>query len=349
MLTLLHSRWQCILVILFCTTVQVCLAAPCSQFCAAKWNKCGGYRKDESGERVRMDRRCCDPNFHCVQRRDGFAQCRPKKRGIPATWEGSVLECEASAPDQLPQVSKKDAKCGNQVAACTDPYPCCSTSGQCGCTGAHCGAGCQSFYGTCAKSISGTPTQDPADSTPADSSPADSSPTDDAPTDSAPTDSAPTDSAPADSAPTDSAPTDSTPTDNAPVADDTLCAHSWIEAAVSENNRLRSISGTTDLECDEAASQLAASWSEEMCQIGLSHDDFASRCAQLGYGFCAENVLYNFHDSADAGIKSIAQWKDSPPHNENMHRSTYNVVGYGFFKCDDGKVMWTGLYGAKSK
>lgn len=85
------------------------------------------------------------------------------------------------------------------------------------------------------------------------------------------------------------------------------------------------------------------------CRTGLSHKDFASRCVELGYGFCAENVLYNYHTSDDAGDKSIAQWHSSPPHSANMHNGKYSVVGYGFFLCPDGKLMWTGLYGSKAK
>ena len=85
------------------------------------------------------------------------------------------------------------------------------------------------------------------------------------------------------------------------------------------------------------------------CRTGLSHDNFASRCAELGYTHCAENVLYNFHDMEDAGEKSITQWESSPPHSTNMKNTAYEVAGYGFVKCPDGKVMWTGLYGLKGK
>jgi uncharacterized protein YkwD len=85
------------------------------------------------------------------------------------------------------------------------------------------------------------------------------------------------------------------------------------------------------------------------CRTGLSHDKFTSRCAELGYKYCAENVLYNFYNQDTAGVQSITQWHSSPPHSKNMNNGIYSHVGYGFFLCPDGKLMWTGLYGSKSK
>lgn len=46
----------------------------------------------------------------------------------------------------------------------------------------------------------------------------------------------------------------------------TICDHAWVQSAVVENNRLRSLSGAMALVCDEEASKVAAAWSEEMCK-----------------------------------------------------------------------------------
>lgn len=135
-------------------------------------------------------------------------------------WTCVSPHAEASDTEQLPRVSEKDGECGQQVAACADPYPCCSVSGRCGCTGQHCGIGCQSLYGTCAKEISTTQT-----------------------------------------------PLTDAPVTNAPVASpDTSCSNAWVVSAIAANNELRALAGEQALVCDEAASQLAASWSETMCQ-----------------------------------------------------------------------------------
>lgn len=72
-----------------------CAAASCStESCARTWNRCGGFLR-ENGGRSRLDRRCCDPDSHCVQFSAAYAQCRPKKRVIPQFWSGEVLECGA--------------------------------------------------------------------------------------------------------------------------------------------------------------------------------------------------------------------------------------------------------------
>lgn len=135
------------------------------------------------------------------------------------SWLRLLSYAEASSSEQLPRVSEKDGTCGQQAAACIDPYPCCSATGQCGCTAAHCGIGCQTLYGTCGKSTSPAVTA-------------------------------------------------------VPPAATTLCGHAWVQAAMTENNRLRDLSGALALTCDEEASKVATSWSEEMCQ-------YASSLAQL--------------------------------------------------------------------
>jgi hypothetical protein len=140
-----------------------------------------------------------------------------------------MSHAEAAASEQLPQVSEKGGKCGDQIAACTDPYPCCSAAGQCGCTGAHCGSGCQSLYGTCGTSTPQSPAQSPTTGTP-------------------------------------TTPGDETPITSVTNANSgTSCSHAWVQSAIEENNKLRSLTGAAALACDETASQLAASWSQEMC------------------------------------------------------------------------------------
>jgi uncharacterized protein YkwD len=76
----------------------------------------------------------------------------------------------------------------------------------------------------------------------------------------------------------------------------------------------------------------------------ISHDKFSENCVKADFGGCAENVLYNFQKGDSAAAESMQQWFDSSGHLANI-MGNYAEVGYGFFKCDDGRVYWTGLYG----
>jgi hypothetical protein len=79
----------------------------------------------------------------------------------------------------------------------------------------------------------------------------------------------------------------------------------------------------------------------------LSHDGFSSRCEEIGWGGCAENVLYNYEDSVDAASTSMTQWYNSEGHRNNLMNPVYTKVGFGYVKCtsDDGRIYWTALYG----
>jgi hypothetical protein len=78
--------------IIHAQTCQHHAAGPCTKSCSMDWNKCGGYIKTDDAS-MRMDARCCDPESHCVQEADGYAECRPKTRPVPDAWEGIILEC----------------------------------------------------------------------------------------------------------------------------------------------------------------------------------------------------------------------------------------------------------------
>ena len=79
---------------------------------------------------------------------------------------------------------------------------------------------------------------------------------------------------------------------------------------------------------------------------GLSHDGFSQRCQDIGFrSACAENVLYNYATSSDAPDISMTQWFNSDGHRKNLMNPSYTKVGYGFVRCYDGRVYWTGLYG----
>lgn len=78
----------------------------------------------------------------------------------------------------------------------------------------------------------------------------------------------------------------------------------------------------------------------------LSHAKFADRCTEVGFGSCAENVLYNYATSTSAPDESMTQWYNSDGHRKNLLNAAYTKVGYGFVRCYDGRVYWTGLYGA---
>eukprot|EP00892_Ulva_mutabilis_P000546 jgi/Ulvmu1/10492/UM064_0029.1 len=311
--------------------VQIALAGKCTEEkCAKNWNRCGGFLRSDNAERAeRLDLRCCDPDFHCVSYSSHYAQCRPKKRITPRSWDGEVLTCEASSATQLPQVAHKDGACGPQIASCAGLYPCCSADGKCGCTMKHCGDGCKAGFGKC---ISWTPQLDS-----------------DAEHDSMIKDARPSPMPEPPSLPSvkETQP-HTTEHENDTEAPDSSpgCTDAWIEAAVSENNRLRAQAGAGPLGCHQEATDVAFVWSQDMCnQSKLSHDGFAARCQELGWGWCAENVLYNFETNADAGVGSITQWFNSPPHKKNMLNSQYTKVGYGYVMCQDGRVYWTGMYG----
>ena len=77
----------------------------------------------------------------------------------------------------------------------------------------------------------------------------------------------------------------------------------------------------------------------------LSHNGFSDRCAEIGYRSCAENVLYNYDASAGGPVASMTQWYNSDGHRNNLMNPGYSKVGYGYYKCGDGRVYWTGMYG----
>ena len=77
----------------------------------------------------------------------------------------------------------------------------------------------------------------------------------------------------------------------------------------------------------------------------LSHNRFSENCKDASYGTCAENVLYNYETGTDAPNKSMTQWYNSDGHRKNLMNPSYTKVGYGFHRCGDGRVYWTGLYG----
>ena len=56
-------------------------------------------------------------------------------------------------------------------------------------------------------------------------------------------------------------------------------------------------------------------------------------------------MLYNYESGSSAPDVSMTQWSNSPGHNKNLMSTSYTKVGYGFHRCGDGRVYWTGLYG----
>jgi hypothetical protein len=77
----------------------------------------------------------------------------------------------------------------------------------------------------------------------------------------------------------------------------------------------------------------------------LDHDGFSSRCKEINFSSCAENVLYNYNAKTDAGKVSVKQWYESSSHKDNMLRHKYELVGFGYVRCSEERVYWTGLYG----
>jgi uncharacterized protein YkwD len=77
----------------------------------------------------------------------------------------------------------------------------------------------------------------------------------------------------------------------------------------------------------------------------LSHNGFGNNCAQASFSPCAENVLYNSDASSQAGNVATAQWRDSAGHYANLISGDYSKIGLGYYRCDDGRVYWTALFG----
>jgi hypothetical protein len=83
------------------------------------------------------------------------------------------------------------------------------------------------------------------------------------------------------------------------------------------------------------------------CREGaISHNCFSENLDGAGFenSWAAENVLYNYQSGATAPAYSITQWMNSSGHRTNMMNGIYSRVGYGYYRCADGRVYWTGLY-----
>jgi uncharacterized protein YkwD len=79
----------------------------------------------------------------------------------------------------------------------------------------------------------------------------------------------------------------------------------------------------------------------------LSHNGFMGRCQAAGYNrTCGENLAWNMNTSSDAPQRTMTQWRNSPGHYKNLISPSTTVVGYGYAKCANGRVYWTGLYSA---
>ena len=69
---------------------------PCkSSRCARNNGRCGGVTRANPLGNVRP---CCDPNYHCVERNNGFAQCRRRDSSPPRRWSGAILDCTREEP-----------------------------------------------------------------------------------------------------------------------------------------------------------------------------------------------------------------------------------------------------------
>jgi uncharacterized protein YkwD len=81
----------------------------------------------------------------------------------------------------------------------------------------------------------------------------------------------------------------------------------------------------------------------------MSHDNFPSRCSAADFPTCAENVAWNSgYGLAKGNKETMNGWIKSHGHYVNLVGPKYNLVGYGYHECDDGKIYWTGLYGKRA-
>ena len=80
----------------------------------------------------------------------------------------------------------------------------------------------------------------------------------------------------------------------------------------------------------------------------MSHDGFSGRCDASGYPACGENVAYNRPPQLDITVDDThRRWMNSDGHRKNIQNPGFNVVGYGWYVCDDDRLYWTGFFGKK--
>lgn len=90
-----------------------------------------------------------------------------------------------------------------------------------------------------------------------------------------------------------------------------------------------------------------------MCRIGIekgddgmSHVNFDQNCENAGLMPCAENLAWHSPHNFESTVENThINWMESDGHRENIEREGMDVVGYGWFPCEDGRMYWTGLFG----
>ncbi len=99
-------------------------------------------------------------------------------------------------------------------------------------------------------------------------------------------------------------------------------------------NRYRASKGAAELTAESGLAALAREHSESMAKAGrMSHDGFQSRFRRSGYGFCLENIGWNYHTPQ----AQLDAWRASPGHDHNLRDPRPTRMGAGEAS---GYVTW---------
>jgi uncharacterized protein YkwD len=103
-------------------------------------------------------------------------------------------------------------------------------------------------------------------------------------------------------------------------------------------NGERAARGLAPLTWHAGLAGYATAWSQNMAAYGFRHSNLNSMWSVGSFSSVGENIAWGQGATA-AGLHSA--WMNSPPHRENMLRSTYNLVGIGVHITADGRVYAT--------